>query len=503
MADIAKAKRNVSRMIDGGASEQEIDSYLASEGLSAEALRGGGGSQGPMRAIGGAASQFNKMIPFADEVAAGFGVAKDIATGKVGMKPGPNMNVFDPEAIVESWKRNRADQSVVAGDFDTEHPNMAALARGTGMVASSAVPMGRIAAGGTTLGNAARGAVMAGNQGALTAFADEGDFGDRLGAASRASVDPVTLGLGAAIGARANTPGRSGKPVSVDELQALKRQAYQDVDNMGVSYGQGDYDTLIAEIEDAARKSRLVKGVAPKGSRTLRNFKSDPYVDPTLSDIEQMRQIVNRNIPIKEDGADKVFGNLMRDKLDDFIASTDPVGGQSAQDAIGAVNNARRLNARYRKTEAVSDAIKAAEENVGASGGNIDNALRQQLKNVYRKQRGLTPEEERAFEKVIQGSKTQNLLRTVGRLAPQNGISMAMSIGGTAVNPAYASVPVIGALARGAAEHSTKKNVDQLLRIISQGPRNIDPVTEALRGLLTSKVIQASANKSNKKKEKK
>lgn len=39
MPDIAKAKRNVGRMIDGGASEQEIDAYLASEGLNAQSLR--------------------------------------------------------------------------------------------------------------------------------------------------------------------------------------------------------------------------------------------------------------------------------------------------------------------------------------------------------------------------------------------------------------------------------------------------------------------------------
>lgn len=40
MPDIAKAKRNVSKMLSGGASEQEIDTYLKSEGLSAEHLRG-------------------------------------------------------------------------------------------------------------------------------------------------------------------------------------------------------------------------------------------------------------------------------------------------------------------------------------------------------------------------------------------------------------------------------------------------------------------------------
>lgn len=49
MADIAKAKRNVARMIDGGASEREIDSYLASEGLSAAQLRGSKPNYKPRR----------------------------------------------------------------------------------------------------------------------------------------------------------------------------------------------------------------------------------------------------------------------------------------------------------------------------------------------------------------------------------------------------------------------------------------------------------------------
>lgn len=40
MQDVAKAKRNVARMVSGGASEQEIDSYLSSQGLSDKELRG-------------------------------------------------------------------------------------------------------------------------------------------------------------------------------------------------------------------------------------------------------------------------------------------------------------------------------------------------------------------------------------------------------------------------------------------------------------------------------
>jgi len=40
MADIAKIKRNIKRMIDGGASEAEIDQYIAQEGVSLDQLNG-------------------------------------------------------------------------------------------------------------------------------------------------------------------------------------------------------------------------------------------------------------------------------------------------------------------------------------------------------------------------------------------------------------------------------------------------------------------------------
>jgi hypothetical protein len=67
MPDIAKAKRNVGRMIDGGASEREIDQYLASEGLSAKDLKAAPKQGAPFER---GVSAFNQgaSFGFADEL---------------------------------------------------------------------------------------------------------------------------------------------------------------------------------------------------------------------------------------------------------------------------------------------------------------------------------------------------------------------------------------------------------------------------------------------------
>ncbi|WP_454760576.1 hypothetical protein [Caulobacter segnis] len=79
MPDIAKAKRNVSRMIDGGASEQEIDTYLSSEGLSAAELRSAPSSPPPQQAPRGVAYT-NPVENFVEPVA---GAWRNVA-GKFG-----------------------------------------------------------------------------------------------------------------------------------------------------------------------------------------------------------------------------------------------------------------------------------------------------------------------------------------------------------------------------------------------------------------------------------
>lgn len=76
MADIDKIKRNVKRMVDGGAAEGEIDAYLSSEGVSAADLRNSN-SGGALKYIDDVARRIasGATFGFADEFAAGMNAA--------------------------------------------------------------------------------------------------------------------------------------------------------------------------------------------------------------------------------------------------------------------------------------------------------------------------------------------------------------------------------------------------------------------------------------------
>jgi hypothetical protein len=125
------------------------------------------------------------------------------------------------------FKAELADQRALEDQFATERPRVAALARGTGMAATAAIPVGgqaRLFAEGGRVANAARGATLAGGQAALYAAADRGTASERLSAASRAARDPLTLAVGAAGGALATTP-RPKKFKRVDpDVELLARE---------------------------------------------------------------------------------------------------------------------------------------------------------------------------------------------------------------------------------------------------------------------------------------
>ena len=76
------------------------------------------------------------------------------------------------------------------------------------------------------------------------------------------------------------------------------------------------------------------------------------------------------------------------------------------------LKDARRLWATARKAEVVEEAVKRAKLNtaVTGTGGNYDNVLRQQFRNILnspKKRRGFSSEELGAMRKVAMGTATQ------------------------------------------------------------------------------------------------
>lgn len=457
-----------------------------------------------MEEVAGAAANFNKMIPFADEAGAAMGVGLDALTGKV-------RSVDD---LKSSWKRQRDTQDEFADDFNQRRPNTAAMARGTGIVAGAAVPFApgiqAIATGNRALA-AGRGAVLAGSQAGLSAAADRGTLEERLGAASRVVRDPLTLGLGAAFGAAAvprQVRSKSPNPISSEDLGAQKAAAYRRVDQSGVRYTpeafRGLSDNILADTERGMMDPDL-HDAATKATNILAK-RADEGFSPTLTQVDQLRQIVRDDV-IRKGGGNAKFGRDIVGSIDDFVekAGPDAMAAGVGEDGAKLLNDARALNTRYRRTQAAEDALGMAEDRaaVSGSGGNIDNATRQRLLSARNKMEGLSKQERAAFDRVIHGTPTQNALRLVGKVAPNSGGLMAMlnsviasgttgvgvvtggPLGGLA-GAALGSAPgATGTVAKHYAEKMTRKNVQELLSVLSNGGGSraeLEAMQEALAG---------------------
>jgi hypothetical protein len=189
--------------------------------------------------VTGAMANFNRGLGVGDEMAAGFKTAGNVISGKTPVS-----------GVVGDFKRSMAEQRQIEDSYAADRPRAAALARGTGMAATAAVPAGNTAnlfAKGSMAANMARGATTAGLQAATYAAADRGTARERLGAASKAARDPVTLGLGAAGGALA-TPRTAKAPKPVDKDVAL-------LANEGVQLTHGQMRGKVAKTAEEAATS--------------------------------------------------------------------------------------------------------------------------------------------------------------------------------------------------------------------------------------------------------
>lgn len=215
--------------------------------------------------VAGFGANFNRGGAVGDELAAGFGVATGLLTGRHRFgadKPG-NVVANNLGMLRDAYKSELAGQRAREKDFDTDRPRAAALARGTGMAATAVVPGGQttnLFASGSRAVNAVRGATAAGLTGAAYSAADAGTLQERAGAAARTARDPLTLGLGAAGGAVAPARARTPKRRVAPEVERLRAE--------GVKLTPGQAVGGLAKVAEDAATSAPILGPAIQEART-------------------------------------------------------------------------------------------------------------------------------------------------------------------------------------------------------------------------------------------
>ena len=424
MADIAKAKRNVQRMIDGGASEREIDSYLASEGLSAAQLRGAKPNYTPPKRKMDTSANLQTL--FTQGVTFGQSPRITGAMGTVmGIPDAIRQRSFDP--LAEAYRQNRQAeidridqaraQTGLAGMGMEALGGIAtggALARGIGQAVGRVAPnlAPRVAAtlapragsaGGKVARATGRTALAAGGGAASGAVYGSGEGraveNALYGAVGGAAAEPIIRVGGATVrGARRLVGRDKTKPEVVAARKIVERLAPDAQARIDEAARLG-LDPL--SVVDVSRNSgkRMVRGVASAsdgGQEIALNYRTQTR--EALPDRAQgiVRQMTGRDVDLAAlrqqgdaalEAVDKAnYGALEPVRvtidaplLDDLVTRQ----GGSAVRQSGLVSNTDRRFDDEAALGRVSDVLNTGQ--VGRATGESDVSVSlQALEDVYR-----------------------------------------------------------------------------------------------------------------------
>jgi hypothetical protein len=142
MADIAKVKRNIERMLAQGAPQNEIDAYVAGEGVSLAELQGSAGGMSPLDYVDDAAKSYGSGVVRGLTEIAGLGgnLAKggNVVADKMA-EAGLPMEQYRQEAlsVMPEWlRRHHESRPTIVGSAEIN----AAIDRATGLPVTSYDP---------------------------------------------------------------------------------------------------------------------------------------------------------------------------------------------------------------------------------------------------------------------------------------------------------------------------------------------------------------------------
>lgn len=529
MADLAKIKRNVAKMAAQNAPEADIDGYIASEGVTVDDVRNfkaqpespqspalkqglselSAISQDPLGNM--ARQEYNALPGWQKPIVAASDTVQLMANGAT-------MGFGDKAvaAVRAPFTDKTYDQELAAQRGLTQAARNRAGSAGTGAEIAGSV--------GTALGAAGQGATLAGRfgtaamtgapgllartglmaaegagYGALNAAGNDQNIGTgaAIGALGGAGGNLLGEGIAAGVGKVAGMFNAKVPQASVETLKAASKKAYKEAEDAGVMFNQEGVNRLRTNvIEDLTKRG--FDPVNEPGIMPVIKRLEDMGGNVTFEGLDTLRKVAaNGWRPGAKSNNDAITGVIAR--IDELVAAADPatvVMGSNPQAAADAVKKARQYWHAGSKLETVEKLVDRGTLNAGAtgSGGNVENATRQQLKRILTNEtvgRGFNEAEKAAARKAVLGTPTQNALRLAGKLSPQgNGLMMALG-GGAAVASPHMAIPamVAGYGAKKAAEYLSRKSVADLVRLISQGgdPASMKVVENAVQLLAKSK----------------
>lgn len=272
-------------------------------------------------------------------------------------------------------------------------------------------------------------------------------------------------------------PVKAGPAPSNNEIRSEADYWYKQADEAGIVIKpetiQAMTEKLTKELADNGFHERLQPATAV-AIEELGKLSGKPV---TLKGMDVIRQVVQgaANVMNKKDMrlAAKVIKNI-----DDMVLnlSDDAVLMGDTAKGVPALTKARSAWTRLKKSEIIDEAMSKAQRQAdrAGSGGNLENAIRQQFDRILNKPsalRGFTKDEIAQMEAIVKGrGRLHDTLRLVGKLSP-SGNGLMFGLGGAAAfsNPLLAAGPLAGLLSKPISTAMTRGSAKTLSENVRRG----------------------------------
>jgi hypothetical protein len=317
-----------------------------------------------------------------------------------------------------------------------------------------------------------------------------GDVETALSAARPAGVTPL--------GATAMTPAKMAAP-SVDQLKAAARAGYNSPEVAAIEIHPQSVGNLAAKIED----DLINKGFRPRNTPgtfdEVRNLTPPQGVNSVkVADIDSARKalgVMAKEVDaVGKPTAEAAAASRAIGHINDYLPNLRPIDviAGDAPAAAAILKDAGENWGAAKRAESVDVRLTRADRQAAksGSGSNIENAMRQKIAgmlDVPSRSVGYSPEELAKMEEIVRGTATRNVLRKVGKLGVDGGLSLLLHAGAIAPSGGL-SLPVAagGTIARKLGEAITARSGRDLSEMVrnrsplARGNGGVSAVTQAL-----------------------
>lgn len=327
-------------------------------------------------------------------------------------------------------------------------------------------------------------AVGAGALGAGKKIAALTGIGGATGQAAMGDEGAMALGIALPLlGIRATAPKLAAAP-TLEEVKIARKAAYSTADQGGAVLSQGSLGRMLQDMHLEMAPKYFAKDTHPQAFKAFRELTDE--VSKGHVDAGRLFKMRGRMGALKgasgTAGQDANMIGTMRSVMDRHLSSAQPIRDVIAGDmkAIQAFKEGTQLFRREMGVKTIEKLVERAKDSASTyTAAGYDTALRNQFRAFVKsnEMRFFTKPEQAALRRVARGTVPGNVMRQLGRLAPNNILNALML---ASVHPAAALATVPAAGARYAASKSTQRNIKLAKHLVASGR----PVPSNLRRYL-------------------